>query len=336
MPLPPWAKPEIVRIRVPKPVAKTSAARSKPKLDLTPIAFDALKAFDRFYQKHVALPVATDPAEKLSSTEVRVLTLLARRHQPLARHLAEELEMDEGHLSRIFKKFEKLKILKRSVDEKDARVWTIVLSDEGRKWAKRCDRQALARADALLRRLRPSAQQELMQAMRRFEHVVRKGERNPLDRGISDIRLRGEAAGELGLLLHRFIEVMKRDGQATQRLEIVAAAAIAEMLVRPDPQFQRCWIAEHQGRILGCCLLVKQGEATAGLPIFYVEHEARNLGIGHMLLQVAMTKAEIAGFEQVVVEGVEGAAAGLFGRMGFVEAAGVWAWELGISRGIGP
>lgn len=329
MPLPPWSRPEIVRIRVPKPAAKDKDAKAKPKLDLTPIAFEALKAFDRFYQKRVALPQPFDPGKQLNASEVRVLTLLARRHDPLARHLAEELEIDEGYLSRIFKKFEKLKILKRTVDQKDARQWTISLSDAGRKLARRCDSQALARADSLLHRLRPSAQQELMQAMRRFEHVVRKGERDPHDRGLSDVRLRGDAPGELGLLLHRFVEVMKREDRYTAKLEAAAASAIADVLNRPDAQHQRCWIAEHQGRILGCCLLVKQGEATAGMPIFYVEHEARNLGIGHMLLQVAMTKAELAGFEQVVVEGVVGAAAGLLGRMGFAEAAGAWVWEVG-------
>ena len=63
-----------------------------------------------------------------------------------------------------------------------------------------------------------------------------------------------------------------------------------------DPLCERGWIAEEDGRPLGCIFCVKQDKSTAKLRLFLLLPEARGMGLGKLLLHTCTRFAEGVGY----------------------------------------
>ncbi|HEY0582677.1 MAG TPA: GNAT family N-acetyltransferase, partial [Chloroflexota bacterium] len=66
-----------------------------------------------------------------------------------------------------------------------------------------------------------------------------------------------------------------------------------------NPGRERCWIAERDGRNVGCILLVKSSATIAKLRLFLVEPDARGLGLGTRLVEDCIRFARAAGYRKV-------------------------------------
>ncbi|MBF9141015.1 GNAT family N-acetyltransferase [Hymenobacter properus] len=78
-------------------------------------------------------------------------------------------------------------------------------------------------------------------------------------------------------------------------------------------------LAEHQGRIVGACALLRMGADTLELAKMAVSPAAQGLGIGQRLAQAALDAARSMGARRVYLESNTGltAAIGLYHKLGF-------------------
>ncbi|WP_172970269.1 GNAT family N-acetyltransferase [Erythrobacter sp. THAF29] len=64
---------------------------------------------------------------------------------------------------------------------------------------------------------------------------------------------------------------------------------------------EQCWVAEHNGKILGGVFICDEGGGTARLRLLYVEPEARGLGIGMALVRQCTQFAREVGYDRIVL-----------------------------------
>jgi GNAT superfamily N-acetyltransferase len=68
-----------------------------------------------------------------------------------------------------------------------------------------------------------------------------------------------------------------------------------------DPGCERGWIAEMNGKRIGCVFLVKESEYVAKLRLMLVEPDSRGLGLGALFIQECIDFAKNAGYAKVTL-----------------------------------
>jgi len=83
--------------------------------------------------------------------------------------------------------------------------------------------------------------------------------------------------------------------------EALVARIVADYAAAHDPGREAAWIAEVDGRRLGCvfCVPDPDDESTALLRILLVHPEARGRGLGRRLVDTCLEFARGAGYERV-------------------------------------
>lgn len=86
-----------------------------------------------------------------------------------------------------------------------------------------------------------------------------------------------------------------------------------------DPARGRVWFAEREGTPLGCAAMVNRGE-RGQLRWVVVSPEARGLGLGRTLVNLAMNHAAVCGHKSVFLETTDAldASKALYDSLGFV------------------
>jgi GNAT superfamily N-acetyltransferase len=86
-----------------------------------------------------------------------------------------------------------------------------------------------------------------------------------------------------------------------ESFEALVARIVADYAAAHDPGREAAWIAELDGRRVGCvmCVADRDDRATALLRTLLVHPDARGLGLGLLLLDACLTFAAGAGYERV-------------------------------------
>jgi len=124
--------------------------------------------------------------------------------------------------------------------------------------------------------------------------------REPGRRGAAaDLTLRGLRPGDIGWIVHRHAVVYSAEQGWDERFESLVARVLADFGAGHDPDRERAWIAERDGRFLGCVFLMEGEGNAARLRMLLVEPEARGTGLGTRLVDECVTFARAAGYERV-------------------------------------
>lgn len=81
--------------------------------------------------------------------------------------------------------------------------------------------------------------------------------------------------------------------------EALVARIVAEYAETADATGEAAWIAELDGRRVGCVFCVREDDETAKLRILLVDPAARGHGLGARLVDTCVTFARDAGYRQM-------------------------------------
>jgi len=124
--------------------------------------------------------------------------------------------------------------------------------------------------------------------------------------------------GDLGAVVQLHGVLYAREYGFDVTFEAYVAAPLADFACAASPR-ERLWIAEREGRVVGCIAIVEAAPELAQLRWFLVDPSARGVGLGKKLLGEAVAFARARGYSSVVLWTVSAltAAAHLYHAAGF-------------------
>lgn len=273
-----------------------------------------VRQFNRFYTRQIGALNREFLDSEFSLTDVRVLYELRHHDRLTASVLGQTLALDAAYLSRILREFERKGLLVKSPSKADRRETHLRLSAKGRKVFDAIEaRQQSAVAD-MLRALPGDEQQHVVDSMQQIERLLEQSHATEQTYVLRDPR-----PGDIGWIVHRHGALYHQEYGWDEQFEVLVAEIAADFAKRHDPRRERCWVAEHQGEIVGSIFCVEKSKTVAKLRLLYVEPSARHLGIGTRLVDECIRFARQAGYVKMTLwtQSVLSAARRVYERAGF-------------------
>ncbi|MFJ2826984.1 GNAT family N-acetyltransferase [Streptomyces sp. NPDC087263] len=279
-----------------------------------------IRSFNRFYTNVIgALDYGRHLYAPYTLTESRVLYELAHSPRTDIADLRTELSLDAGYLSRILNRFEQDGLVERAPSEKDPRRRRVTLTARGREAAGLLDERARETVGSLLATVPPADRPRLAEALRTVRTLLGDGRGRAPRR--EDVVLREPGPGDLGWIVQRNAALYAAEYGWNTDYEGLVARIVADFAEDRDPHLERVWIAELDGRPVGCVMCVRDdAPATARLRLLLVEPDARGLGVGDQLVTTVKDFARGVGYHDLVLwtNDVLAAARRVYQRHGFV------------------
>ncbi|MER8805946.1 bifunctional helix-turn-helix transcriptional regulator/GNAT family N-acetyltransferase [Mesorhizobium australicum] len=257
---------------------------------------DAVRAFNRFYTRQIGLLDEGLLKSAFSLTEARVLYELAHRDGLTATDLGRDLGLDAGYVSRLLKKFERLHLISRATLAADARQSSIALTQAGRNAFAPLNKGSHDQVAALLDRLPASEQDRLVKSMRTVQRLL------DVDGELKiPYLLRPLQVGDIGWIIRRQGMLYAQDYGWDATYEALVAEILAAFVKSYDPKWERGWVAEREGEVVGSVFVVRKSDQVAKLRLLYVEPSARGLGIGKRLVEECIGFARARGYRTLTL-----------------------------------
>ena len=265
---------------------------------MTDIQHDAteLRAFNRFYTRHIGILREGLLDSPLSLTQVRVLYELSTHDSILASDLVRDLGLDPGYLSRLLAGFKRKRWIAPAPAGGDKRRRPIMLTAAGRAAFEPLDRRSQAQAAALITALDGVSRRRLLASLRSARRLL--GDTS-LTSG--PVVLRSQQPGDIGKVIQRHGAIYAEEYAWDERFEALVASILARFIDEFKPQRERCWIAERDDEFLGCVFLVEKDKHTAQLRALLVEPSARGLGLGKQLVAECIRFARQKRYRKIVL-----------------------------------
>ena len=274
----------------------------------------AVRRFNRFYTQRIGVLQGAWLDSPFSLTEARVLYELKQRASTTATEIARELGLDAGYLSRILRRFQKLRLIKKETSPADARQSFLTLTEHGRKAFAPLETRSNRDVAAMLARLPAAQQDDLVDALQMAEGLM-----SETGRGRADVAVRAPRAGDFGWIVQRHAVLYQREYGWCEEFEGVCAQIVADFIKNSDQRCERGWIAELNGQNVGSVLLAKNSDEVARLRLLLVEPAARGLGIGKRLTDECIHFARECGYRRMTLwtHSVLSAARHVYAQAGF-------------------
>ncbi|SFO62333.1 transcriptional regulator, MarR family with acetyltransferase activity [Variovorax sp. OK605] len=288
---------------------------STPTPPVDPAAVKAIRQFNRFYTSRIG---ALDPylGSPMSLTDVRVLYELAHRETAVASEIGRDLGLDAGYMSRILRRFETEGWLTREPHPRDARQSVLRLTGSGHAAFAPLQQKSREEAAALLAPLAPAQREQLVQAMGTMQSLL--DPEAPPARPQAAV-LRDPAPGDIGWVVQQHGEIYAREYGWNSQFEALVAGIASEFLLKFQPEWERCWIAELNGERVGAIFVVRKSATVAQLRMLILASGARGLGLGGKLVEECIAFARLKGYKKMVLwtNSCLLAARGIYAKRGF-------------------
>src|SRR5262245_28427865 len=179
----------------------------------------AVRRFNRFYTQRIGVLQGAWLDSPFSLTEARVLYELKQRSGTTATEIARELGLDAGYLSRILRRFQKLRLIRKELSSADARQSFLTLTEHGRKAFAPLETRSNRDVAAMLAKLPAAQQDDLVDALRMAQGLL-----SETARGRVDVILRTPRAGDFGWIVQRHALLYQREYGWGDEVEIGRAS----------------------------------------------------------------------------------------------------------------
>lgn len=259
---------------------------------------EAIRCFNRFYTKQIGVLREGLLDSPFSLTEARVVFELAQHEVTTATHLARELDLDPGYLSRVLRRLQQRGLIGRRRSDTDARQVALSLTEGGRAAFSELDAASRHQIEAMLHGLSPEDRDALIQAMETIESILGAPEEHRIP-----YILRPHQPGDMGWVVSRHGVLYNREYGWDETFEALVAQIVADFVRDFDARRERCWIAERGSENVGSVFLVEHPEHAdvAKLRLLLVEPQARGLGIGRRLVQECSRFARQVGYRKITL-----------------------------------
>ncbi|MET9021475.1 bifunctional helix-turn-helix transcriptional regulator/GNAT family N-acetyltransferase [Actinopolymorpha sp. NPDC004070] len=269
-----------------------------------------VRTFNRFYTKVIGVLQAGLAGTPHTLTEARVLYELAHsdeeRPGPMdVTTLRRLLDLDAGYLSRILRRFEGAGLVTRDQSATDGRRQVVRLTEEGAAAFAALDAAQVAAVERLLAPLAGPDGRRMLAAMDTIRQTLG-------DSGSSrrpGFVLRPPEPGDLGWVVARHGALYAAEYGWDTRFEGLVARIVADFAATADTSTgagsdrrrEAAWIAEVDGKPVGCIFCVAEDETTAKLRLLLVEPSARGMGVGARLVEECLRFAGRAGYRRITL-----------------------------------
>jgi DNA-binding MarR family transcriptional regulator/N-acetylglutamate synthase-like GNAT family acetyltransferase len=257
---------------------------------------DAIRRFNRFFTRRIGVLRGGLLHTPYSLTEARLLFEIANHDELTASDLSRELGLDPGYLSRILAGLERRDLIEKTPSESDARRRLLALTPEGRDAFSLLDARSREEVAEMLAELSEEEQRRLLDAMQTIERILDKGFKYS-----EPFFLRTHEPGDMGWVVHRHGVLYAREYGWDERFEALVARIVADFINDLDPARERCWIAEMEGKRVGCVFVVRSSDEVAKLRLLLVEPKARRLGLGSRLVEECIRFARSRGYKTLTL-----------------------------------
>lgn len=139
---------------------------------------------------------------------------------------------------------------------------------------------------------------------------------------MAEVLIREHRPGDIGYIIHRHGVIYSELCNWGTEFEAWVARIMASFIENYDPELERCWIAERDGRFQGSVMVCKaeaEEPGTAKIRVLLVEPEARGLGLGKTLSRRCVDFAREKGYKKVmlITQSNLSAARGIYTSLGF-------------------
>lgn len=258
----------------------------------------AVRRFNRFYTRQIGVLRGGMLNSPFALAEVRVLYELAHRDRPTATAIGRDLGLDPGYLSRILRRFERRRLVRRQTSDADGRQALLSLTATGRKAFAALDARSTREVAGLIGRLGARDQARLVASMGTIEALLGGAS---ADAARPPFLLRAHQPGDMGWVVHRHGVLYAQEWGYDESFEALVATIVAAFIERFDPKRERCWMAEKNGEIVGSVFLVRKSASVAKLRLLLVEPSARGLGIGRRLVEECIRFARQVGYRRITL-----------------------------------
>ncbi|RVT43418.1 bifunctional helix-turn-helix transcriptional regulator/GNAT family N-acetyltransferase [Sphingobium algorifonticola] len=275
-------------------------------------AIESVRAFNRFFTRHVGAIDARFLDTDVNLAEARLLFEIARQQPVLANALQDTLGLDRGYLSRMIARFETRGWVIRDRLSEDARARPIALTPKGHAIFTLIDERQRTAVAQDLDRLSVVERDDLMQALTKARLLL-----DP--QACARFTIRPARTGEVSQVATRQSILYAQSHGWGRELEALEAETTAAFLRNFKPDREQCWVADIEGVMAGAVFLTDEGEDVARLRLLHVEPFARQRGIGDALVRTCIGFARDKGYAAVTLwtHTVLDAARRIYARNGF-------------------
>ena len=123
----------------------------------------------------------------------------------------------------------------------------------------------------------------------------------PLMKKRSPVKLRAPRAGDMGRVVQLHGELYAKEFGYDRTFEALVAEIAAGFVRDFKPKYERCWIAEMDGEVVGSVFLVRKSAQVSKLRLLVIHPKARGMGLGKRLTRACIRFARKAGYRKIVL-----------------------------------
>lgn len=257
-------------------------------------AIDSVRAFNRFFTRHVGAINARFLDTDTNLAEARLLYEIAQREPVAANILQDVLGIDRGYMSRMLARFEDREWIVRDRPATAGRIRPIRLTATGRAMAEEIDQRQRDAVAHTLKTLGVTEQHDLVQALTMARLLLDPS----AEIGFT---LRSARTGEVSLVASRQAILYAESHGWGRGFETLEAETTAAFLRNFKPGREHCWVADLGGVMAGAVFLTDEGDGLARLRLLHVETCARRRGIGDALVRECIGFARAKGYREIML-----------------------------------